>query len=104
MGELKIILFVLIVISLIAQIVLYLKSNKNSQGIFLINSILGLVIAFISYTALPDNDIIQKISVLILGGFSLIGLVPYYMKKNVTLSKLLISVSVLGGLLYLIIN
>ena len=99
MGELKIIYIILAIVVLAAQFLLY--ARPNTFGIFIINLILALVICFISFTARASNDTTERMIVLALGALSLVAIVPRYTnKKNITLSNILLSISLIGGLIY----
>lgn len=103
MGELQIIFIILAIIVVIGQGLLYFK-KEGSKGVFIFNIILALVIAFMSYTSFPSNFKTEKIIALVLGALSLVALIPYYMKKSYLISKIILSVSALGGLIYLFLG
>lgn len=102
MGELQIIFIVLVIIVAIGQGVLYFKKDRNN-GVFIFNIILALIIAYMGYTSFPSNFSTEKMLSIILGLLGLISLIPYYMKK-ILISKIILSVSLIGGLFYLFLG
>lgn len=103
MGELQIIFSALTLMVIIGQGLLYLR--KNGKGtIFIFNVILALIIAFISYSSFPSNYNTQRIIAGVLGALSLGALVLYYMKKDSMISRAILSVSEIGGLIYLFLG
>ncbi len=101
MGELKIIFIVLVLVSAIFQAMLYFGKFKGNNGILISNAILGLIVSFMIFTSLPQNYTSQRIIGLAFGLSSIVALILYYSKRSIILSKVLLSISVIGGILYL---
>lgn len=104
LGTLEIIYTLLFLISGISQVFLYISIYRNKKSIFIINMLIGLVLSWIVYSSLPSNYMIWR-SIAVLIGLS--GIIGFFLKlknnKYNLLSKLMISISVLGGLIGLIL-
>ncbi|MEK4025547.1 hypothetical protein ABZ756_05200 [Mammaliicoccus sciuri] len=105
MGELLIILIVLGILVIIGQVLLYLKRFGDKRGVWIQNILLNLLIGFISYTSFPDNYTASKMIALVLFAAGVVGFIMSIVGKKTTMgAKLLISISVIGGYLFLIFS
>ena len=103
MKLLQIIFGALIIATLLGQIFLY--KNKSSNSFYLYNVVLTVIIATLSYSSLPQNYRTGQVIALALGGIGILSIVPRYFKETGTpLSNIMLSISVIGGLLYLLIG
>lgn len=89
------------ILAVIGQVLLYSKKHEGKSGIIILNVILALIVAWMSYSSRPSNYNTEQIIAIVLGALSLVALIPYYMKKDIMISKILISISVIGGYIYL---
>ncbi len=99
--ELLLILFVILgIIAVAIQFLLYKKEARNS--IFIINMLFAIVVSYLTFTSLPTNFTSQRFLAI---GWSLIAIVAVILKLNVkinpNISKVILSLSVLGSLLQL---
>ena len=98
---LQIIFGALVIATLLGQIFLY--KNKSSNSFYLYNMVLAVIIAASSYSSLPQNYRTEQVIALALGGIGLLSMVPRYLKENsAATSNIMLSISVIGGLLYLL--
>ena len=90
LGVLQIIFIVLALLALVGQ--------------FLFNTLLGMGISFLIYSGLPSNFLGQKALAALWG---LIAIVAFLLKwqrpKTLSLSKVLLSISIIGGFIHLFI-
>lgn len=106
LGILQIIFMVLAVLALVGQFLLY-KGSKNdsiNQWVFLFNTLLSMGISFFIYSGLPSNFLGQKA---LAAGWGLLAIVAFLLKwqlpQTLSLSKILLTVSIIGGLIHLFI-
>lgn len=100
MQVLLIIYSALAVIAVAAQIVLY--NDKARNGIYILNMLIGLLLAYIVYTSLPENFEMQKNIALGIASMSIIGLILKSINRNFAyISKILLSISIVGGFIQL---
>ncbi|WP_153730776.1 hypothetical protein [Sporosarcina obsidiansis] len=87
---------------IIGQVLLYQKRFGDRTGIWIQNILLSLLIGFLSFTSFPDNYTIKKAIALVLLAIGVVGfIVGMIAKRSSIAAKLMLSVSVIGGLLYL---
>ncbi|MDW0110585.1 hypothetical protein [Sporosarcina aquimarina] len=101
MGFLLIIFIALGAASLIFQGLMYIKQFHLNLGVRTINAILGLIIAYIAFTSFPEGDTMEKTVAAALGVSAVIGLVLSFVKREALAGKIFLSLSVLGGLVFL---
>lgn len=100
MGELAIIFGVIGIIIIVGQFFLY--KNPTDNKMFLLNILLALVISLISFSSLPSNYLLQRIIALAIGALSFVALMLRHTdEKNITLSNILLTLSIVGGAIYL---
>lgn len=106
LGILQIIFIVLAVLAIVGQFLLY-KPSKNeqlNQWIFLFNTLLAMGISFLIYSGLPSNFLGQKA---LAAGWGLVAIVAFLLKwkraNTLFFSKILLSISIIGGLIHLFI-
>ncbi|MCW1928370.1 hypothetical protein [Bhargavaea beijingensis] len=100
------ILFGLLVIAAIAgQYLLYKNKGKTSTLIFVFNGLLGILLSWLIFTSLPANYDGQRLLSLVWGIIALIGLgMKFFSRKNEQISKLLLTISVIGGIIHLMLG
>lgn len=94
---LYIVLFIFVVIG---QFLLYKNSEKNIG--FIWNTILGIFLSGLIFTALPSNFIVERVISLTWGTLAIGALIiGNFTQKNRLISKILFSVAVIGGSIHL---
>lgn len=100
LGYLGILFGVLALAALIAQFLLYKSTNNN--GIFILNVVIGITLSFLIFTSLPTNYTNQKYLSLIWGALAILAIIIKSVNiKNLTVSKIMLTVSLFGGLIHL---
>lgn len=106
LGILAIIYIVLGGLTLLFQILLYRGNDntKNYSVIFMLNVFLGVVLSFLVYSSLPSNFIIEKVISAALGLIAVISIgVRVKTEKPSIISKIMLTISIVGGLIQLYI-
>lgn len=101
MAVLGLIYWLFAIVIFIAQYLLYRSHAKRS--IYTINLVIALILAFIVFTSFPSNYLLQKGIAVVL---ALIAIGAFYLERFNTkdiLAKLLLTLSLLGNFLLLII-
>lgn len=100
------ILFGLLVIAASAgQYLLYKNKANTSTLIVVFNGLLGILLSWLTFTSLPANYDGQRLLSLVWGIIALISLgIKLFSVKNEQISKLLLTISVIGGIIHLIIG
>lgn len=102
LGILGIIFAVLIIMAAIGQFLLY--KNGGSRIGLIWNTVLGIIISYLVYTSLPSNYTGQKVLALVWGIIALVAfLLELRNKETLILSKIMLTVSVVGGIIHLFI-
>lgn len=102
LGVLMIFYVVLIGIAAVLQFFLYRNKDKSKNIIFIINMLFGLFLSYLVYSSLPMNYTGQKILAIALGAISVLALaLKLKDEKYILISKIMFSVSIVGGLLKL---
>lgn len=102
LGVLGIIAVVTMIAGLALQILLYIGKYRNNNIIFILNVVLALVVAYMSFTALASNFIAQKVLAVGLGLLSLLAaILRVQTKGSYMMSKIMLSISVIGGIIQL---
>ena len=104
LGYLMILFIVLVILAIILQILLYKNNNRsqNSNLVFIINTIFSLFLSFMAFSALPSNFTSQKFLAIVWGVLGLLALILKFTSRIPTIiSKLMITVSILGALVQL---
>ncbi len=97
LGTLMIFNIVLVITAVILQVLLY--KNKETNTIFIINMLFGVLLAYMAYTSFPTNFTMQRILVIGLGILSILGiLLKFNSEKFIVVSKVMLSVSIFGSL------
>lgn len=101
--EVLLIIFgILLVMAILLQFLLYSSRYGKNKIVYLGNVILAIIVAAMSYTSFPENYSVARFIALILGLLSLLGLVLRYKdEKEETMSKILVSISLILGIIYL---
>lgn len=104
LGLLKIMYIVLVVIAVIIQFLLYRNKNELKNGIFIINMVFGIILSYMVFTSLPTNFTNQRILAIVLGLIAAIAVVlKLKSEKFIMASKIMLSVSIIGGFFQLFI-
>lgn len=78
---------------------LLVKSKKINDVILILMTVYSLVIAYLGASSQPSNFVTQQIVCWVIGVIAIIGTaLRFITKKQLLLSKLLVILSVLGGL------
>ena len=105
LGHLGILYVSLIVLSIIGIVMIYIKKGNDitGNGIFSAVSLLGLIISWFNYTALPSNYTGSRIIALGWGILALIAAIMKFTSKDKgSVARFILILSVLGGLINLI--
>lgn len=98
LGILMIFNIVLLIVAIGLQVLLY--KNKATNTIFIINILFGILLAYIAYTSFPTNYTMQRTIAIGLGLASILGVIlKFKNEKNAIMSKVMITVSIIGSLL-----
>lgn len=100
MGVLLIIFAAMALAVMAIQIMLYTHRFGKGPGILLVNGAVGMLVAYLSYTALPENAGGGEMTAVLFGLVSVLGVAVYFWKKLP--GKMLTSLGVIGGLLFLL--
>ena len=104
MEGLLITYIVLIVIAVVVQILLYKSKSDSLNSIFIMNVLLGITLSFITYTSLPSNFALERILAATWGIISIFSAVIKLRTKEYSLvSKLMISVAIVGSIVQLLL-
>ena len=105
LGLLMILFVGLSVISILGLLLLYLvQAPQKKKGIFCFLALWGLLIAALSASGLPSNYLGSRLTAWGIGLLGIIGMAIYLRSESKTLSFLsyfLITVCVVGGILYM---
>lgn len=101
LGTLMILNIVLVIVAIGLQVLLY--KNKATNTIFIINILFGILLAYVAYTSFPTNYTMQRTIAIGLGGASILGMILNLSnEKFIVASKVMISLSVFGSLLLML--
>ncbi len=106
LGILAIIFIAIIITAVILQFLLYKGGNKskNNNIVFIGNMLLGVLVSIMLFTSLPSNYISQKVIAAAWGVIAVLAiLVRSKPQQSGTVSKLMLTVSIIGGLAQLLI-
>ena len=104
LAYLQIFFIVLIALGAIGQFLLYKDTGKiaNKNTVFIFNTLFAILLSWLIYSSLPENYHTEKIISLIWGFLALAALVFKLIKKNnILISKLLLTISIVGGMIHL---
>lgn len=102
LGVLWILFIVLAIIAIILQYLLYKNNGTKQNTIFIGNAILGFILSYIAYTALPINLTGQRNLAIGLAVIIVVALLlRFVMKRYEIASKLLLSVAIVGSFIQL---
>lgn len=100
LGILMIINIVLLIVAVGLQVLLY--KDKATNTIFIINMLFGILLAYMAYTSFASNLTMERTIAILLGIAPIIGmLLKLNNEKYAVMSKVMISVSIFGGILQL---
>lgn len=101
LGILFIMFVIISILSLVSIALLFMvKDPKVNNIVFYFTAILGIAIGYINVTALPSNEIAERIIVGAVGALAIIAVIYKIMNKNF-IAKMLAAVSVVVGALLL---
>lgn len=104
LGILMIIFIVLIIVAVILQILLYVQKDNTKISIYIANTLLGIIISIITFTALPSNFTAQKSLALIWLSLAVLAIIfKLANRKFAMLSKIMLSIAVFGSLVQLLL-
>ncbi len=102
LGVLFVFYLILISVAVILQFLLYKSKYKSSNGIFIINMLFVILLAYIAYTALPENYTIQKSIAIFWASFAVLAVVLKLITgKSSVVSRVILSLSIIGSFLQL---
>lgn len=104
LGLLRVIFIIMAIVSASGIILLYqVKDQKIKSCLFCFLVIWGLGIAFMSASSFPSNYLAQQAIAWIFGFLAIAALVIKMTKpKNIKLAKFLITISIFGGMIFLL--
>ncbi|WP_054957758.1 hypothetical protein [Paenibacillus dakarensis] len=98
LGLLWIIFIVIAVISLFSIAALFMvKDPRGNRIVFGFTAILGLIISYMAFTALPTNMTVPRVFSASMGVLTLVSVILRFMNKTLS-AKILVSASVILGL------
>lgn len=104
LGILGIIYILLLVLAVALQILLYKSKGKSQIGIFIVNALFVLLLAYLSFTSLPTNFLGQRILAASAVLIAIIAVVIRLKAKKFTFpSKLMLTLATLGSLALLLL-
>lgn len=94
------------ILSIIGIITIFISTNPKVQQVLLgILTVWSGIIFLFSFSSLPSNNILERMITSLLFLPAIAGYLLFKFGKNtVTLSKILISISIIGGLLFMLIS
>lgn len=101
MGILLIIFIALGAAGVLLQGLMYTKQFNLNLGIRVMNTVLGLLIAYITFTSFPEGETIRKSIAAALGISAVGGLAISFVKREALGGRVLLTLSVLVGLGFL---
>lgn len=103
MDFLLILFIALAILSGIGVAFLYISKNSKTKNLtFYCLILLSLIITALNVTSLPSNYLMERIIAMVLGAIALPGLIiKLKAPQKTSTADLLVTVSVLGGLIYL---
>lgn len=101
LGILGIFTWAIVIISVIGLALLWIiRNEKSNLALSASVTAWAALIAVINWSAQPSNYVVQQWLCIAIGAVAVVGLiVRLMMRKHVALGKLLISLSVIGGLI-----
>lgn len=101
LGVLGVLFWVLLVSAVILQFLLY---KSKDEIFFILNALLGLILSFLSFTALPSNYTGGRILAISWGALAIIAiLVKLKAKESTIIGKMILTISILGALVQLML-
>lgn len=102
LGVLMVTYIVLLIIAAVLQILLYRRQNKTNNGIFLVNMLLGIILAYLAFTSFPSNYTGQRSIALVFGIVAVLALIlKFTNRKFIFVSKIMLTVTIIGTLVLL---
>ena len=101
LGMLMIVFIALFIIAGLIQILLYRHGKKTKNGIFIANMILGVILSYLAFSALPTNFTGQRVVAIVWGALAVVALVLKLSNRFIMVSKILLTVAIVGSLVQL---
>ncbi|MBE5962764.1 MAG: hypothetical protein E7256_15535 [Lachnospiraceae bacterium] len=100
LGLLFVLFVVMIVLGIISTVLLFKVKNSNTSDVILVlMTAYSLLIAYLGANAEPTNFVVQQVMHWVIGFVAVAGTgVRFVTKKQSMLSKILVTISVAGGL------
>lgn len=99
----KILFIIVIIAAVFTQFFLYRRKNQSGHSLFIINMLVGIVLSYLAFTALPANYTGQKVLAIAWGVIAVVAVVlKVTNEKFITLSKILLSIAIIGGVIQLL--
>lgn len=103
LGVLEILFIILIITAATTQILLYRRKSGSGNSIFIINMLLGILVSYLAFTALSTSYTGQRVLAITWGFIAVLAVVlKLTNQKLITVSKVLLSISIIGGLVQLL--
>lgn len=103
LGILQILFIIVLIAAVLTQVFLYRRKSGTGNGIFILNMLVGILLAYLAFTALPANYTGQKVLAIAWGVIAVVAVVlKMTNEKLVTISKVLLSIAIIGGLVQLL--
>ncbi len=104
LGILEIIYVVLGISAVAFQYLLYKEKDVANINVYIINVALGLILAYMAFTALPANFTARRTLAIALGVLAIIALlIKDRTKDNSLISKTLLTIAIVGSMIQLIV-
>ena len=103
LGILAILFIAIMIVAIIIQFLLYKNNNQSKNTIFIINVLFELGLSALVFSSLPSNYTGQRI---VAGSFGVLAILAVLVKSkssNLIISKLMLSVAIIGSLVQLFI-
>ncbi|MDV6377163.1 hypothetical protein ORD22_02660 [Sporosarcina sp. GW1-11] len=102
LGILMIVFIVLLVTAVIIQILLYRSKNESNNYVFFMNMLFGVLLSYMAFSALPMNFTGQRVLAIAWGVVAVLAVVVKLTSgKFIMISKIMLSVAIIGGLVQL---
>lgn len=102
LGMLMIVFIALFIIAGLIQILLYRHGKETKNGIFIVNMLLGILLSYLAFTALPTNFTGQRVVAIVWGVIAVVAVVMKLSSgRFIMVSKILLTVAIVGSLVQL---
>lgn len=102
LGILEILYIIFIIIGIIIQILLYREKNESKNNIFIINMLFVILLSYIAFTSFAINFTVERTLAIVFAVIALLAVgVKVKVEKLAILSKVMLSISIIGNFLLL---